>query len=75
MGLCLPNQKDSSKKTTAEELEEAVFSMAWHLRALFKITTHPITNHGGVHQGDISVMFSTIKIKQKSPQKHTIIDY
>lgn len=53
MGQCLPNQQAGEfwENHSGRAGRATGFSMAWHLRPLFKITTHPIASHGRVHQG------------------------
>ena len=52
MGQCLPNQqaREFWENHSGRPGRDANFSMAWHFRLLFIITTHHIASHGRVSQ-------------------------
>lgn len=84
MEPCLQNQdagRELLERTTAEELAQTqASSPTWQIRPLFKITTHriePYRPREDYIKVAESVMFSALKIEQKShpPQKtHTIMN-
>lgn len=53
MGQSLPNQQAGEfwENHSGRAGRDTGFSMAWHFRPLFKVTTHHIASHGRVSQG------------------------